>query len=52
MIDVDSFKIFNDTSIISNTKDEIDLIHNIEKNLFFTLLSKNFMETLKPQYGE
>jgi uncharacterized protein (TIGR04255 family) len=50
IIDIDSFKSYEDIHFQSIYRPEIELAHKTEKEIFFKLLAKDFLETLKPIY--
>lgn len=53
IIDIDCLMNIDDTSdFFKSYHDIIEYAHNKEKELFFSLLKKEFLEALKPIYGE
>jgi uncharacterized protein (TIGR04255 family) len=53
VIDIDTFKNYNDEgSFYDDFSKEIQTGHDIEKNLFFSLLKQDFLESLNPIYDE
>lgn len=50
LIDIDSFKEYEDNYFLENIKEEINKVHQCEKNIFFSLLKEEFLESLKPSY--
>lgn len=50
IIDIDTFKEFNDNNFIQNYQNEIVQAHKIEKEIFFSLLNSKFLTTLNPVY--
>ncbi len=51
IIDIDTFKIYNETNFHSIYKEEIEKAHNTEKEIFFGLLKTEFLDSLKPTYS-
>lgn len=50
LIDIDTFKEYDDNSFLENIESEIGKVHVCEKNMFFSLLTEEFLETLNPIY--
>ncbi len=50
IIDIDTFKEYEDNYFLENVATEIENAHQTEKTLFFSLLKGDFIETLNPQY--
>lgn len=50
IVDIDVFKEYSNGEFKDIYKKEIELAHNTEKDLFFELLTKEFLESLKPSY--
>ena len=50
LIDIDSFKVYEDNYFLENIKNEIESVHKCEKTMFFSLLKEEFLESLKPSY--
>lgn len=50
VIDIDSFKNYQDDSFLNNFKSEIEIAHKCEKELFFNILFDDFIMKLKPIY--
>lgn len=50
LIDIDTFKDTQLENFLKEKKEIINLIHNSEKKLFFSLLKPTFIEELKPLY--
>ncbi len=50
IIDIDTFKNYSGTSFNSIFKNEIESAHNVEKEIFFSLLKEDFLNSLKPTY--
>lgn len=50
IIDIDSFKEYDDNYFLKNIESEINELHNCEKNMFFSLLKKDFLDSLNPIY--
>lgn len=51
IIDIDTFKIYNDPNFHSIYKEEIEKAHNTEKEIFFNLLKSAFLDSLNPTYS-
>ena len=49
-IDIDSFKEYEDNYFLENLESEINKVHICEKNMFFSLLTDDFLDTLNPIY--
>ena len=52
MIDIDSFMINFNTDFISDYKNYLQKVHEINKQLFYDKLTNDFIKSLNPQYGE
>ena len=50
LIDIDSFKEYEDNYFLENLESEINKVHICEKNMFFSLLTDDFLDTLNPIY--
>ena len=50
IIDIDTYKDYKDNYFLSNIDNEIEDAHKSEKTLFFSLLNRDFIDTLNPQY--
>lgn len=50
LIDIDSFKEYENNYFLENLESEINKVHICEKNMFFSLLTDDFLETLNPIY--
>lgn len=50
IIDIDTFKMYDNLSNYQDIFSEIEKAHHIEKSIFFTLLKSEFLETLQPEY--
>jgi uncharacterized protein (TIGR04255 family) len=50
IIDIDTYKHYGPEEFIRNFKDQINLAHEVEKKLFFSILDKNFLKELKPSF--
>ncbi len=50
LIDIDTFKIYQDMSFLNSYKSEIQNAHNIEKELFFSILKQDYINSLEPVY--
>ena len=48
IIDIDTSRNYSDTKFISDYKTEVESAHNSEKELFFSLLKDDFLDSLKP----
>ncbi len=50
LIDIDTYKDYSDNSFITDYSGQIEQGHNIEKGLFFSILTDDFIKTLNPTY--
>ncbi len=50
LIDIDSFKEYDNNYFLENIESEINKVHNCEKNMFFSLLTAEFLDSLNPVY--
>lgn len=50
LIDIDTFRLYQDNYFLHNIKSEIDSAHLCEKTLFYSLLKPEFIQELEPQY--
>jgi uncharacterized protein (TIGR04255 family) len=50
IIDIDTFCEYNKEFDVSHIMKEVDVIHNKEKALFFSLLKNEFLKQLNPEY--
>lgn len=50
LIDIDTFKIYEDNSFLRNITKEINSAHSSEKSLFYSLLKQDFIQELGPVY--
>lgn len=50
LIDIDTSREYSDNFFIENREQEINMAHECEKNLFFSLLKPTFLETLNPTF--
>ena len=50
MIDIDTYKTYNDKSFIKKFKVEINKAHDIEKEMFYSLLKETYIKKLMPKY--
>lgn len=50
LIDIDSFKEYGNNYFLENLESEINKVHICEKNMFFSLLTAEFLESLNPVY--
>ena len=50
LIDIDTFRLYNDDSFLRSIKTEIDSAHASEKMLFYSLLKDEFIRELDPVY--
>jgi len=50
IIDIDTFRVYNDNFFLDNIKSELDSAHRCEKELFYSLLKKEFIDSLSPIY--
>ena len=50
LIDIDTSREYSDNFFIENREQEINMAHECEKKLFFSLLKPTFLETLNPTF--
>lgn len=50
IIDIDTFKEYENNHFLENVSVEIENAHKTEKTLFFSLLNEDFIDSLNPQY--
>ena len=50
LIDIDSFKEYGNNYFLENLESEINKVHTCEKNMFFSLLTEEFLNSLNPVY--
>ena len=50
IIDIDTFKNYNQADFSKIYVNEIESAHNIEKEIFFNLLNTEYLETFNPQF--
>lgn len=50
LIDIDSFKEYGDNYFLENLESEIEKVHACEKRMFFSLLKRDFLDSLNPIY--
>ncbi len=50
IIDIDTFREYNDNCFLENIVTEIENAHKTEKTLFFSLLKPDFIKSLNPHY--
>lgn len=50
LIDIDSFKEYGNNYFLENLENEINKVHTCEKNMFFSLLTDEFLDSLNPVY--
>lgn len=50
LIDIDTSREYSDNYFIENREQEINMAHECEKKLFFSLLKPTFLETLNPTF--
>lgn len=50
LIDIDTFRTYSDSEFLSNYEEEIDKGREIEKDIFFSLLSDKLLNELNPTY--
>lgn len=50
LIDIDSFKEYGNNYFLENLEKEINKVHTCEKNMFFSLLTDDFLDSLNPVY--
>jgi len=50
IIDIDTFRNYSDSLFMDDYKHQVDLAHNSEKELFFSLLNNDFLNSLIPIY--
>ena len=50
LIDIDTSREYSDNYFTSNIEQEINMAHNCEKKLFFSLLKPDFLNSLKPVF--
>jgi len=50
IIDIDTYKEYNNKNFMEIYESEIQNAHNVEKEIFFNLLKKDYLESLNPKY--
>lgn len=51
IVDIDSYRTYSSAlNFKANLKKELNMVHDAEKNVFFSLLKENFLNTFGPEY--